>query len=102
MKIEDIPYNLPLLTMSHGAWAFDCGNQFAAAEATTAMDKMSDATAKGLVHTFIDDAKMLLHSGKHNYEKPAAGKEDHARDIAKANCPKCKARPRWKTSCGFH
>ena len=35
-----------------------------------------------LINTLIDDAKMLLHSGKHNHEKPAAG--DHARAIAKA------------------
>ena len=38
----------------------------------------------GLVHTLIDDAKMLLTSGKHNHAKPAAGALDHARAIAKA------------------
>ena len=81
---------LPLIAVSQGAWAFDCGNRFAAAEAAiadakSAMDAMSDATAKGLVHTFIDDAEMLLHSAKHNHEKPVAGKYDHARAIAKAN-----------------
>ncbi len=81
---------LPILVTSSGARAFDCGNRFAAAEgaiakATAAMKKMSDATAKGLVHTFIDDAKMLLLSGRHNHKNPAAGKYDHARAIAKAN-----------------
>jgi hypothetical protein len=76
--------------VSQGAWAFDCGNRFAAAEAAiadakSAMDAMNDETAKGLVHTFIDDAKMLLQSARHNHEKPAAGKYDHTRAIAKAN-----------------
>ena len=56
----------------------------AIADAKSAMDAMSDATAKGLVHTFIDDAEMLLHSAKHDHEKLAAGKYDHARAIAKA------------------
>ncbi len=41
-------------------------------EATSAMNEMSDAGAKGLVHTFIDDAKMLLGGAKHNHAKPAA------------------------------
>jgi hypothetical protein len=27
----------------------------------------------GLVHTLIDDAKMMLGSGRHNHSKPAAG-----------------------------
>ena len=81
---------LPLLAMSPGAWAFDCGNRFATAEAaigeaTTAMKAMNDETAMGLVHTLIDDAKALLQSGRHNHEKPMAGAYDHARAIAKAN-----------------
>ncbi len=81
---------LPVLVRAQTAWVFDCGNRFAAAEtaiagATAAMNKMSDAKAKGIVHTLIDDAKMMLHSGKHNHEKPAAGKYDHARTMAKAN-----------------
>ena len=81
---------LPLLAASPGASAFDCGNRFAAAEAaiadaTAAMKAMSDETAMGLVHTLIDEAKMFLHSGRHNHEKPAAGAYDHARAIAKAN-----------------
>ena len=79
-----------LLTVTQAAWAFDCGNRFKAAdaaiaEATTAMNKLEDATAKGLVHTFIDDAKMMLKSAKHNHAKPAAGKYDHGRAMAKAN-----------------
>ena len=83
----------PMLALAPAASAFDCGNRFAAAEAaiaeaTAAMDKMTDATAKGLVHTLIDDAKGMLHGGKHNHEKPAAGKYDHARAIAKANAAK--------------
>ena len=81
---------LPLLALSQGAWAFDCPNRFSAAEAAIAeakraMDAISDETAKGLVHTLIDNAKMLLHGAKHNHEKPAAGTYDHARAIAKAN-----------------
>ena len=81
---------LALLALSPGAWAFDCGNRFAAAEAaiadaTAAMNAMSGGGAKGLVHTLIDDAKMMLHSAKHNHEHPAAGKYDHARAIAKAS-----------------
>ena len=88
---------LPMMTAAQGAWAFDCGNRFAAAEAaiaeaTMAMDKMTDATAKGLVHTFIDDAKMFLHSAKHNHAKPAAGKYDHGRAMAKANAAEGYAR----------
>ena len=88
---------LPLLVIAQGAWAFDCPNRFAAAEAaitdaTAAMNKVSDATAKGLVHTFIDDAKMMLHSAKHNHAKPAAGKYDHTRAMAKANAAEGYAR----------
>ncbi len=81
---------LALLVLSPGAWAFDCGNRIAAAEAaiadaTASMDAMSNGEAKGLVHTLIDDAKMMLESAKHNHEHPAAGKYDHARAIAKAS-----------------
>ncbi len=88
---------LPLLTAAQGAWAFDCSNRFALAEtaiadATAAMEKMNGAIAKGLVHTLIDDAKMKLHSAKHNHEKPAAGKYDHGRAIAKANAAEGYAR----------
>ena len=71
------------------AQAFECPAHFANAEdavaqATEAMNGMSDGADKGLVHTLIDDAKMLLESGKHNHAKPAAGGYDHARAIAKA------------------
>ncbi len=86
-----------LLAAPQAASAFDCGNRFAAAEAAiaeahAAMSKMEDATAKGLVHTFIDDAKMMLESGKHNHAKPAAGKYDHTRAMAKANAAEGYAR----------
>ena len=79
-----------LLATSPGAWAFDCGNRFDAAEAaiadaTAAIKAMGDETAMGLVHTLIDDAKNFLESGRHNHAKPAAGAYDHARAIAKAN-----------------
>jgi hypothetical protein len=74
---------------SSAANAFSCPVEFAEAEAAiasakTAMEAMPDGTNKGLVHTLIDDAKMLLHSAKHNHEKPAAGGYDHARAVAKA------------------
>ena len=49
---------------------------------------MSDKGKAGLVHTLLDDAKMLLHSAKHNHEKPAAGTLDHARALAKADSAK--------------
>ena len=78
-----------LAGLGSGAYAFNCPVDFAEAEAAiakakTAMDAMPDGEKKGLVHTLIDDANMLLHSGKHNHEKPAAGTYDHARAIAKA------------------
>ena len=78
------------LVVASSAWAFDCTNRFAnaekaIAEATAAMKGMKDGAAKGLVHTLIDDAKAMLQSGKHNHEKPAAGKYDHARSVAKAD-----------------
>lgn len=74
---------------SSAANAFSCPVEFAEAEAAiakakAAMEAMPDGEKKGLVHTLIDDANMLLHSGKHNHEKPAAGAYDHARAIAKA------------------
>ncbi len=78
-----------LVSFGSGAYAFNCTVDFEAAEAAvaqarTAMDAMADGDKKGLVHTLIDDAKMLLRSGEHNHEKPAAGTYDHARAIAKA------------------
>ena len=78
-----------LLTFSSPSWAFSCPTQFkqaeaAIAKATAAMKVMSDKQKKGLVHTLIDDAKMILVSARHNHEKPAAGSYDHARSVAKA------------------
>ncbi len=74
------------------AQAFECPKHFAAAQA--AIDKVaSDLKAdipwnrpedKALVHSLLDDAKMLLAGGKHNHEKPQ-GVYDHARAIAKAD-----------------
>lgn len=58
--------------------AQDAIDQAAAAMARLPKDK------RGLVHTLVDDAKMFLASAKHNHEKPAAGKLDHARSVAKA------------------
>ncbi len=52
-------------------------------KAVAAMKGMSDKGKMGLVHTLIDDAKMLLWSAKHNCDKPAAGNYDHARSAAK-------------------
>lgn len=86
-----------VMASANSAMAFDCTNQFSAAEdaiktATGAMNKISDKQAKGTVHTLIDDAKMLLNSAKHNHENPAAGKYDHARSMAKAGAAKAAAR----------
>ncbi len=78
-----------LVTFGSGAWAFNCPVDFkvadeAIASATVAMKALSDKQKMGLVHTVIDDAKMLLASGQHNHAKPAAGALDHARGIGKA------------------
>lgn len=78
-----------VLGMSSAAGAFTCPADFekaeaAISEATAAMDTMDEGSQKGLVHTLIDDAKMLLRGARHNHEKPAAGGYDHARSIAKA------------------
>lgn len=81
---------VPLLLAfsASSAFAFGCPASFK--EAEDAIDSAAAAMAKlpkekqGLVHTLIDDAKMLLESGKHNHEKPAAAEYDHARAIAKA------------------
>ncbi|MFQ5847809.1 MAG: hypothetical protein ACE5IQ_09115 [Candidatus Methylomirabilales bacterium] len=74
------------------AFAFECPKHFK--EAQGAIDQAAAAMKKlpkekqGIVHTLIDDAKMLLTSAKHNHKKPAAGKYDHARAIAKAESAK--------------
>ncbi len=78
------------------SWAFSCPSHFKAAQATidsatTAMKAMSDKGNAGLVHTLLDDAKMLLKSAKHHHEKPAAGNYDHARALAKADSGKAYA-----------
>ena len=78
---------------SSAANAFGCPVSFGEAEAAiakakAAMEAMPDGEKKGLVHTLIDDSKTLLHSAKHNHEKPAAGAYDHARSVAKARSAK--------------
>ena len=84
----------PVLAIALGfaspSWAFECPGHFAKAQAaidsaTAAMNEVSDPTAKGLVHTLVDDAKRLLSSAEHNHAKPAAGGYDHARALAKAD-----------------
>ncbi len=82
-------FALALALTATPAFAFSCPNEHGAAqaaidEATAAVNGMPDGEAKGLVHTLIDDAKALLASSQHNHAKPAAGKYDHARSVAKA------------------
>lgn len=84
------------LGFTSAAWAFSCPSHFKATQAsidsaTTAMKAMSDKGKAGLVHTLLDDAKMLLQSAKHHHEKPAAGTYDHARSLAKADSAKAYA-----------
>ena len=72
------------------SWGFGCPGHFTEAQAaidsaTAAMNGVSDAGTKGLVHSLIDDAKHLLMAAKHHHEKPAAGAFDHARALAKAD-----------------
>ncbi len=91
--IFQIPWN---------AQAFECPKHFAEAQAL--IDKITGDMAPGedarvaggdmskemskeqiaLVHSLLDDAKMLLAGAKHNHEKPQ-GAYDHARAIAKAD-----------------
>ena len=79
------------LPLSTGVQAFDCPNRFNAAQSaidkvTADMKGMKDKMSKAqhaLVHSLIDDAKMMLAGAKHNYEKPQ-GAYDHARSVAKA------------------
>ncbi len=80
-----------LLVAPAAAKAFDCTNRFAAARAaigriTKAMKAVHGKMSSGKiaqVHMLLDDAKMLLHGGKHNHANPQ-GPLDHARAIAKA------------------
>ena len=58
--------------------------QTAIDKAVAAMKGMPKGEKQALVHTLIDDAKMLIWSAKHNCDKPAAGNYDHARSAAKA------------------
>ncbi|MFP6711516.1 MAG: hypothetical protein VB913_07495 [Rhodospirillales bacterium] len=81
---------LILSGLSLPAAAFECPKHFKATQsaiddATKAMSVVKDGAKKGLTHTLIDEAKMLLAGAKHNQAKPAAGKYDHARSIAKAD-----------------
>ena len=80
-----------IMAWSGAALAFECPKRFADAQA--AIDKvqgdmkgMAGQMSKegmALVHALLDDAKMLLDSGKHNHEKPQ-GAYDHGRAVAKA------------------
>ncbi|MCH8105278.1 MAG: hypothetical protein IIC58_07225 [Proteobacteria bacterium] len=84
------------LGFTSASWAFSCPGHFKASQATidsatTAMKAMTDKGKAGLVHTLLDDAKMLLNSAKHHHEKPAAGGYDHARALAKADSAKAYA-----------
>jgi hypothetical protein len=84
------------LGFTSASLAFSCPNHFVTAQsaidsASTAMKAMSDKDKAGLVHTLLDDAKMLLQSAKHHHEKPAAGTYDHARSLAKADSAKAYA-----------
>ncbi len=82
-----------VLFISSPASAFECPKHFKVTQAAidnavTAMNSIDigiEAQKKVLVHTLIDESKMLLSGAKHNHEKPAAGKYDHARSIAKAD-----------------
>ena len=74
--------------LTSAALAFECparqkDAKAAIAKATAAMKQMSPGANMQLVHTFIDDAKMMLQSGIHNHEKPQGG-YDHGRSVAKA------------------
>ncbi len=80
---------LLIALVSTPAFAYECPKHFEAAEAaikraTEAMEAMPH-NHMWMVHTLLDDAKMLLHSATHNHEKPAAGGYDHARALAKAD-----------------
>ncbi len=76
-----------------GALAFECPKHFAEAEALIEkvkgdmggdMSKQMPKEQMALVHSLLDDAKMILAGAKHNHEKPQ-GAYDHARAIAKAD-----------------
>ena len=74
------------------AQAFECPKHFDDAQAAIdkvvadmggKMSKMMPKEQMALVHTLLDEAKMILAGAQHNHEKPQ-GAYDHARAIAKA------------------
>ncbi len=82
-----------LVQIPNAASAFKCPQHFTTAQ--TVIDKvkgdmggeMSKQMPKeqmALVHSLLDDAKMILAGAEHNHEKPQ-GIYDHARSIAKAD-----------------
>ncbi len=83
-----------ILALSGGsAVAFECPKHFAATQALIdkvagdmggEMSKQMPKEQMALVHTLLDDAKMILAGAKHNHEKPQVA-YDHARAIAKAD-----------------
>ena len=80
---------LVVILLAPAAFALPCAGhtdpaQNAIDKAVAAMKGMPEGEKQALVHTLIDDAKMLLNSAEHNHQKPAAGTYDHARAIAKA------------------
>lgn len=83
-----------MLALSGGsAVAFECPKHFADTQALIdkvagdmggEMSKKMPKEQMALVHSLLDEAKMLLAGAKHNHEKPQ-GAYDHARAIAKAD-----------------
>ena len=84
-----------LVFVARPANAFECPKHFTAAQAAIdkalkgmkGMSKMMSKKNMALVHTLVDDAKMLLAGAIHNHKKPQRG-FDHARAIAKADAAK--------------
>ncbi len=79
---------LVVILLAPAAFALPCPGHTDPAQngidkAVAAMKGMPKGEKQALVHTLIDDAKMLLWSAKHNCDKPAAGDYDHARSAAK-------------------
>ncbi len=97
MKLFFVAISLfSMIQVPQVATAFECPKRFTTAQA--AIDKvvvdmkgemskkmaMSDLKSEmALIHSLLDDAKMILAGAKHNHEKPQ-GAYDHARAIAKA------------------
>ncbi len=82
-----------IFQMPWNAQAFECPKHFAEAQALidkvkgdmgSDMSKQMPKEQMALVHSLLDDAKMILAGAKHNHEKPQ-GAYDHARAIAKAD-----------------